>query len=212
MCVRPCPCYLTGGDTHIICIACWGEEHTQSAFENTGCEHCDMLTDAPIPPGVFSRTLRLAFPRALVPLLPRHSEGWGSQNGSVSEDRDGHRLISAFTWRVQCFVSGLGSTRCGFIRPDRSTYTAAIWFWGIKCCQCKRYWGFATSVSCLWGFDVRAVEKLCNDWPTEREGVRSRGNLTNAFFLLVHNLNAGDYHFSWSPHRGVEIMGETVFL
>ncbi len=43
---------------------------------------------------------------------------------------------------------------------------------------------------------ARAVEKLCNDWPTEREGVRSRGNLTNAFFLLVHNLNAGDYHFS----------------
>ncbi len=77
MCVRPCPCYLTGGDTHILCIACWGEEHTQSAFENTGCEHCDILTDAPIPPGVFSRTLRLAFPRALVPLLPRHSEGCG---------------------------------------------------------------------------------------------------------------------------------------
>ncbi len=77
MCDRPCPCYLTGGDTHILCIACWGEKHTQSAFENTGCEHCDMLTDAPIPPGVFSRTLRLAFPRALVPLLPRHSEGCG---------------------------------------------------------------------------------------------------------------------------------------
>ncbi len=37
-------------------------------------------------------------------------------------------------------------------------------------------------------------------------------NLMNAFYLLVHNLNAGDYHFSWSPHRGVEIMGETVFL
>ncbi len=36
-----------------------------------------MLTDAPIPPSVFSRTLRLAFPRALVPLLPRHSEGCG---------------------------------------------------------------------------------------------------------------------------------------
>ncbi len=92
----------------------------------------------------------------------RRLRSWGSQNGSVSEGRDGHRLISAFTWRVQCFVSGLGSTRCGFIRPDRSTYTAAIWFWGIKCCQCKRYWGFATSVSCLWwagwGFDESGWE------------------------------------------------------
>ncbi len=91
----------------------------------------------------FARTLRFAFPRALVPLLPRHSEG------CVPGVRK--RSWGSFTWRVQCFVSGLGSTRCGFIRPDRSTYIAAIWFWGIKCCQCKRYSGFATSVSCLWG-------------------------------------------------------------
>ncbi len=34
MCVRPCPCYLTGGDTHILCVACLGEEHTQSALES----------------------------------------------------------------------------------------------------------------------------------------------------------------------------------
>ncbi len=152
MCVRPCPCYLTGGDTHILCIACWGEEHTQSAFENAGCEHCDMLTDAPIPPGVFSRTLRLAFPRALVPLLPRHSEGCGPgvRKTDLSAKVETGTALSlpspdGFS------ASGLGSTRCGFIRTDRSTYTAAIWFWGIKCCQCKRYWGFATSVSCLWG-------------------------------------------------------------
>ncbi len=35
MCVRPCPCYLTGGDTHILCVACLGEEHVQSAVEST---------------------------------------------------------------------------------------------------------------------------------------------------------------------------------
>ncbi len=64
-----------------------------------------------------------------------------------------HSLISVFTWQVQCLVSVLGSTRCGFFRPDRGTDTSTIWFWGIRCCscQCKRYWGFATSVSCLWG-------------------------------------------------------------
>ncbi len=47
---------------------------------------------------------------------------------------------------------------------------------------------------------TRAVEKLCNDWPTEREGVRSRGNLTKAFFLLVHNLNAGEKPFSYRAY------------
>ncbi len=43
MCVRPCTHYLTGGDTHIICVACLGEEHAQLALESAGCENCDML-------------------------------------------------------------------------------------------------------------------------------------------------------------------------
>ncbi len=34
---------LTGGDTHILCVACLGEEHAQSALEGTDCEHCDVL-------------------------------------------------------------------------------------------------------------------------------------------------------------------------
>ncbi len=42
---------------------------------------------------------------------------------------------------------------------------------------------------------TRAVEKLSIDWPAEREDVCSRTNLTNTFYLLVHNLNARDYHF-----------------
>ncbi len=40
MCVCPCPRYSTGGDTHILCVACLGEEH---ARESAGCEHCDTL-------------------------------------------------------------------------------------------------------------------------------------------------------------------------
>ncbi len=27
MCVHPCPHYLMGGDTHILCVVCLGEEH-----------------------------------------------------------------------------------------------------------------------------------------------------------------------------------------
>ncbi len=75
----------------------------------------------------------------------------GFAKGSVSGGRDGRCLFSAFTWQIQCLVSG--STRCGFFRPDRGTDTAAIWFWGIRCsmCQCNVYWGLATSVACLWG-------------------------------------------------------------
>ncbi len=43
MCVHPCPRYLTGGDTHTLCVACLGEEHAQSVLESAGCEHCNML-------------------------------------------------------------------------------------------------------------------------------------------------------------------------
>ncbi len=92
-------------------------------------------------PGLWSRCCRGTAKAAVL----------GFANGSVSGGRDGNRLISVFTWQIQCFVSGLGSTRCGFFRTDWGTYTAAIWYWGIRCCQCKKYWGFATSVSWLWG-------------------------------------------------------------
>ncbi len=42
MCVHPCPHYLTGGDAHILCVACLGEEHAR-ALEGADCEHCDVL-------------------------------------------------------------------------------------------------------------------------------------------------------------------------
>ncbi len=61
----------------------------------------------------------------------------GFAKGSVSGGRDGCWLFSAFTWQIQCLISGLGSTRYGFFYPDRGTDTAAIWFWGIRCCKCQ---------------------------------------------------------------------------
>ncbi len=47
----------------------------------------------------FAQALRLAFPRALVPLLPRHSEDCspGVCKGSVSGGRDGHQTMVQ-TW------------------------------------------------------------------------------------------------------------------
>ncbi len=105
-----------GGDTHIMGI------HTASralAVNTAMCFPCGCSD--PTWRSFSKRTLRLTFPRALVPLLPRHSEGCGPgfAKGSVSGGRDRRCLISAFTWQVQCLVPGLGSTRCGFFRPDR---------------------------------------------------------------------------------------------
>ena len=42
-CVTPCPRFITGGDTHELCVMCLGLEHAQSALEGAGCEHCEKL-------------------------------------------------------------------------------------------------------------------------------------------------------------------------
>lgn len=31
-CVPPCPRFITGGDTHNMCVVCLGAEHTESAL------------------------------------------------------------------------------------------------------------------------------------------------------------------------------------
>ncbi len=55
---------------------------------------------------------------------------------------------------------------------------------------------------------TRAVEKLNIDWTAEREDVRSRGT----FYLLVHSLNAGDYHFFLISTPRCEKTGKNGFL
>ncbi len=201
MCVHPCPRYLTGGDTHILCVACLGEEHAQSARETAGCEHCNVL---PL------RTLRsrLALFRedaqARVPQGFRVCRGtakaavlWFAK-GSVSGGRDGHRIISAFTWHIQCLVSGLGSTRCVFFRPDRGTHTLQLSdSEELDVVSANaRGTGLATSVSCLWGAgwgcDMSGWE--IKYWFASREWGRSFKRQTWRT-LLAHNLNAGDCRF-----------------
>ncbi len=83
---------------------------------------CASLADTPIPPGVLSQWGRSG--SRSPGLCSRCCWGTvkaavlGFANRSVSGIRDRHRLIFAFTWQVQCLVSGLGSTRGGFFHPE----------------------------------------------------------------------------------------------
>ncbi|CAM4721262.1 unnamed protein product [Leuciscus chuanchicus] len=43
-CVVPCPRFITGGDTHLLCVFCLGVEHAQSVLEGADCEHCVKLS------------------------------------------------------------------------------------------------------------------------------------------------------------------------
>ncbi len=60
---------------------------------------------------------------------------------------------------------------------------------------------------------IRAVERLNIDWPAEREDVHSKSRLDERFLpSRAQHQRWGLPFFSWYPHRGVEIMGETGFL
>jgi len=41
--VPPCPHYITGGDTHDLCVVCLGAEHPLPALEGSDCVHCRQL-------------------------------------------------------------------------------------------------------------------------------------------------------------------------
>ncbi len=126
VCVLPCPRYLNGwGYTHSLCCLLGRGPCTVSArecCESTAmcfsCGHSD-----PAWRSFTMRALRLAFTGALATVL-------GFANGSVSGVRDEHSLISTFTWQVQCLLSRLGSTRCGFFNPDWGTDTVFLWLSG----------------------------------------------------------------------------------
>ncbi len=40
LCASPCPRFITGGDTHSLCVACLGAKHARSALEGADCSHC----------------------------------------------------------------------------------------------------------------------------------------------------------------------------
>jgi hypothetical protein len=43
LCVHPCPRYITGGDTHQLCVNCLGVQHAWAALEGAACGDCEAL-------------------------------------------------------------------------------------------------------------------------------------------------------------------------
>ncbi len=97
MCVRPCPRYLTGGDTHIICVACLGEEPAQSVLESAGCEHSDMLPLRMLRSRLvfFREDAQARAPQGSGPAAAeaqRRLQSWGSQMDLSAEEEMGAAL------------------------------------------------------------------------------------------------------------------------
>ncbi len=41
--VHPCPRFLTGGDTHQLCVHCLGAQHARATLEGAACVDCEAL-------------------------------------------------------------------------------------------------------------------------------------------------------------------------
>ncbi len=132
MCVHPCPRYVTGGDAHVICVACLGEEHARSAHKGAGCEHCDVL---PL------RTLRsrLAFfhnegaqarvPQGSGPTVAeaqRRLKSWGSQMDLSAGLETGTALSLPSPDRSSASSQGWEARAAVFFRPERGTDISTI--------------------------------------------------------------------------------------
>ncbi len=205
MCVHPCPLYLTGGDTHVLCVACLGEEHAQSVLESAGCEPCNMLPLRKLRSRLafFREDTQARVPQGSGPAVAEAQgrlRSWGSQMDLSAEVETDTTLslpspdifnASYQGWEARAAFSSAPIEAHTLQLSDSEELDAANARDTVDSPPQSRAYEELLEVV------TRAVEKLCIDWPAERKTFVQEANLTNAFYLLVHNLNAGDYHFSF---------------
>ncbi len=191
----------------------WGYTHSLCCLFGRKALRCASPADAPIPPGVLSRRRSGSRSPALWSrcwLGTAKAAVLGFAKGSVSGGRDKRCLFSAFTWQIQCLLSGLGSTRCGVTlqqtlqlsdSEELDVVSANAMYTEDSPPQLHAYEELVEVVT-------RVVKRLSIGHQRGRTFVQ-KADLMNTC-RLAHNLNTGDCHFS--PHRGVEIIGETGFL
>ncbi len=191
MCVHPCPRYLMCGDTHILCVACLGEEHARSALETSGCEHCDVL---PL------QTLR-----SRLALFREGAQARVTQGSGPTAAEAQWRLLS---WGSQKDLSAEVETGTALSLPSPDRFSASSQGW--EACAAVSSTPIEAQTLQLSDSEeldlvsanardtedsppqsrayeelvevlTRAVEKLSIDWPAEREEVRSNGKLDEGF-------------------------------
>ena len=165
MCVHPCPRYITGRDTHVLCIVCLGEEHAQSALEGAGCVHCEALS-------MRSLRSRLSFFReARAPQGPgpaaaearRRSQSWGSQMNLSAGSETGSALSQPLPDRPGVSHQG-AEARAAVSSPLMVTQT-------LQLSSSEEL--DVVNVEELLDVVTRAVDRLCIVWQSYKQDVRS---------------------------------------
>ncbi len=116
----------------------------------------------------------------------KHKWNQSRCNGTLERVMSRTRNLYLHLRQVQCLLSGLGSMRCGFFRPDWGTDSSTIYSEDLDVVSAyKRDTEDSPPQSHAYKELVevvtRAVEKCNIDWPAEKEDVRSKGKLDKRF-------------------------------
>ena len=126
-CVPPCPRFITGGDTHSLCVACLGAEHVQSALEGAGCAHCERLPLRTLRSrwALFEEGALTSVPRGAGPAsaeAERRLRSWGSQMDLAEGMETGPSLSPSSPSRSS--VPSLGSEARSAVSSPRGADSA----------------------------------------------------------------------------------------
>ena len=106
-CVSPCPRFITGGDTHELCVECLGFEHAKAALKGDPCEHCLWLSLKTLNSraALFDESGKIRQPHGSGPATAeaaRRLRSWGSQ----MDVYEGVETASAFSQPPSSIASG----------------------------------------------------------------------------------------------------------
>ncbi len=175
LCVPPCPRYITGGDTHSLCVVCLGAKHTQSALEGADCPHCERLSLRTL------RSRRALFEEGALASVPR---GYGPiavvgfAGGSRGGNGDG---------RIP-FAGSSTSSQVSEARSDGAVSSAHGERSALRLSSSEEGDGESTDeppqsaqYEELVEVITRAVAKLHLEWPAEKQAEPSKSKLDERF-------------------------------
>jgi hypothetical protein len=190
-CVPPCPRYITGGDTHDLCVVCMGVQHAQSALEGADCEHCERMSMKTLRSrrALFEESGSVRAPRGSGPAAAeaqRRLQSWGSQMDLSAGIETGSALSQPLPGRSSASDPGV-EARAAVSSPRAEAPTFQLS--SSEELDVESVGTAETGDSSLQSpaseelMEVltRAVEKLSIEWPADRQESRLKSKLDERF-------------------------------
>ncbi|KAL0167364.1 hypothetical protein M9458_039208, partial [Cirrhinus mrigala] len=186
-CVPPCPRFITGTDTHALCVVCLGAEHAATALEGADCPHYVQMSlhtlrsrKALFHKGAFSSVPRGSGPASAEAGRRLHS--WGSQLDLAEGMETGNPLSPASPARslarplgVEARAADSSPRGTGSTLPISSSEEVDVE--SVEDVQAPQFPQYEELLEVV----TRAVAKLNIDWPPESLVEPHRSKLDERF-------------------------------